>query len=101
MKQSLLDYYKAIESASSQMLAAAQAEDWEQVVKLEGACAVLIGQLHDHASSATLSPQERPEKAKIMLRILRNDAEIRHLAEPWLSELDGLMDQSAAPKYLH
>jgi len=34
--QTLLDYYKAIEGASRQMLEAAQQEDWDQVVRLEG-----------------------------------------------------------------
>jgi flagellar protein FliT len=45
-QQTLLDYYKAIEGASQRMLLAAQREDWEQVMQLEGACAVLIEQLH-------------------------------------------------------
>ena len=30
-------------------------------------------------------------KARIMQRILLNDAEIRHLAEPWLEDLDNMM----------
>ena len=45
MSQQLIDYYKAIEDSSLQMLNAARSEDWEQVVRFEGACAVLIEQL--------------------------------------------------------
>jgi len=40
----LIDYYKAIEDSSRKMLMAAQSEDWEEVVRFEGACAVLIEQ---------------------------------------------------------
>lgn len=86
----LIDYYKAIEGASQQMLAAAQMEDWDEVVRLEGACAVLIEQLHASARAQALPAEHRPEKTRIMHRILRNDAEIRYLTEPWLSDLDRL-----------
>lgn len=92
MEHSLLDYYKAIENTSQKMLEAAQTENWDQVVKLEGACAVLIAQLRHKSRSCELAPAERREKARIMQRILRTDAEIRCLAEPWLNDLEQLMD---------
>ncbi|MGS5088824.1 flagellar protein FliT [Hydrogenophaga sp. A37] len=92
MEHSLLDYYKAIENASQRMLEAAQTENWDQIVHLEGTCAVLIAQLRHKSRSLTLGPDERKEKTRIMQRILRADAEIRVLAEPWLSDLEQLMD---------
>ena len=88
---SLLDYYKAIEVASRQMLEAAQMEDWDQVVRLEGACAVLIEQLRAKSRQKDLEPQERAEKQRIMMSILRHDAEIRNLAEPWLTDIDHML----------
>ena len=92
MEHSLLDYYKAIENASLKMLEAAQTENWDQVVRLEGTCAVLIAQLRSKARTLELAPDERREKVRIMQRILRTDAEIRCLAEPWLNDLALLMD---------
>jgi flagellar protein FliT len=92
MEHNLLDYYKAIENASQKMLEAAQTENWDQVVRLEGACAVLIAQLRSKSRSTELAPEERTEKVRIMQRILRTDAEIRCLAEPWLQDLEQLMD---------
>lgn len=92
MEHNLLDYYKAIENASQRMLEAAQTENWDQIVHLEGTCAVLIAQLRHKSRSLTLAPDERKEKTRIMQRILRADAEIRVLAEPWLSDLEQLMD---------
>ncbi|RYF68595.1 MAG: flagellar protein FliT [Comamonadaceae bacterium] len=86
MPDRLLDYYKAIEAASQQMLDAARAEDWDEVVRCEGACAVLIEQLRFQGKRQELARDERAEKTRIMQRILRNDAEIRVLAEPWLSD---------------
>lgn len=100
MEQGLLDYYKAIENTSRQMLEAAQSENWDQVVRLESACAVLIAQLRHKSRSAELAPDERKEKVKIMQRILRTDAEIRCLAEPWLNDLSQLIDRNQ-PQPMH
>lgn len=117
MDPQLLSYYEAIERASADMLAAARAGNWDVVVKLEGACVLLISQLRHRAQagedaavdaatapacvpanvaatrqvalqkSATVSEAAR-SKSRIMQRILVNDAEIRLLAEPWLQDLD-------------
>jgi flagellar protein FliT len=48
--------------------------------------------LRHRARSEQLLPEQRTEKTRIMQRILRTDAEIRVLAEPWLSDLEQLMD---------
>ncbi|MBL8340735.1 MAG: flagellar protein FliT [Rubrivivax sp.] len=127
MDPQLLTYYEAIERASADMLNAARAGNWDEVVKLEGACVLLISQLKHAAqepppygaaeptsfevpppgalppapalAGAAASPRERAQvagdaaraKARIMQRILMNDAEIRQLAEPWLQTLDEAM----------
>jgi flagellar protein FliT len=88
MNSPLLNYYEAIEQASQDMLDAARGGNWDQVVKLESACALLISQLKHAASQKALGVDEAQLKSRIMQRILVNDAEIRCLAEPWLDELD-------------
>lgn len=110
MDPQLLSYYEAIERASADMLSAARAGNWDEVVKLEGACVLLISQLknaahepehepakHSPAQAAAETAQQVAQqaakeaakvKSRIMQRILVNDAEIRHLAEPWLQDLD-------------
>ena len=99
MSTTLLNYYEAIEKASAEMLEAARTGNWDTVVKLEGACAVLIAQLKNAAQSRQLQQNEAKEKSRIMQRILLNDAEIRHLAEPWLEDLDNMM--AGRPTMLH
>jgi len=88
MNAELLTFYEAIEQASAEMLAAARAGNWDEVVKLEGACVLLISQLKNAARENDLKPDEARAKSRIMQRILVNDAEIRQLAEPWLKDLD-------------
>ena len=99
MQPELLNYYEAIERASTDMLEAARAGHWDEVVKLEGACGLLISQLKHAAqepaggdTAEQVSARQTAQiKSRIMQRILVNDAEIRHLAEPWLQDLDGTM----------
>lgn len=106
MDPQLLSYYEAIERASADMLSAARAGNWDEVVKLEGACVLLISQLKHAAQEPTAKAKAEVQaalardralditqdtaraKSRIMQRILVNDAEIRHLAEPWLQDLD-------------
>jgi len=98
MDPQLLSYYEAIERASADMLSAARAGNWDEVVRLEGACVLLISQLKHAAQEPAATPRGTPAstdeqeaarvKSRIMQRILVNDAEIRHLAEPWLQDLD-------------
>lgn len=99
MDTELLTYYEAIERASADMLSAARAGDWEQVVKIEGACVLLISQLKQAARSESLSNAGAQRKARIMHRILINDAEVRQLAEPWLDQFDHLL--GGKPRTLH
>jgi flagellar protein FliT len=107
MDPQLLSYYEAIERASADMLAAARSGNWDEVLKLEGACVLLISQLKNAAVGDPMQIADAPTKAgtvarmgaamgveaaklksRIMQRILVNDAEICHLAEPWLKDLD-------------
>lgn len=96
MSQMLIDYYKAIEDSSVKMLEAARVQDWDGVVRYEGACAVLIEQLRHRAQSVQLQDEDRVEKARIMRRILENDAQIRNLAEPWVQQIDEQMNGAKA-----
>ena len=100
MDPQLLSYYEAIERASADMLNAARDGKWDEVLKLEGACVLLISQLKhaaqqpednaagSHVQALPPDPDAAKVKSRIMQRILVNDAEIRHLAEPWLADLD-------------
>ena len=99
MDMQLLSYYEAIEQASADMLAAAKSGNWDEVVRLEGACVLLISQLKNAARTAPLDNGAAQAKSRIMQRILMNDAEIRQLAEPWLEQLDQML--AGRPKMLH
>jgi flagellar protein FliT len=96
MSEMLIDYYKAIEASSAKMLEAAKVEDWDGVVRFEGVCGVLIEQLRHRARTEELDASSRLEKTRIMRRILANDAQIRYLAEPWLTHFEHAYEGQSA-----
>ncbi|MBZ0225825.1 MAG: flagellar protein FliT [Comamonas sp.] len=100
MSATLIDYYKAIEDGSLRMLEAARVNDWDEVVRCEGTCAVLIERLRHQFREHKLAPEQRREKTRIMQRILHNDAQIRILAEPWLAQFDHLA-VNGQPQFIH
>jgi flagellar protein FliT len=79
MHSPMLQYYEAIERASADMLQAARTGDWEQLVKIEGSCVLLISQLKHASQGHALTPADAKLKARIMHRIVLNDAQIRAL----------------------
>lgn len=98
-EENVLNYYEALETASAEMLAAAKNGDWNRVVEIESACGLLIAQLKRASCRRVLTPEEERLKLRIMRRILRYDAEIRELAEPWLQHFD--MALTDFPRVLH
>lgn len=87
----LIDHYKNIEQSSQRMLQAAQVQDWDGVALWEGVCARQIAHLQSRASTEPLVATQRREKTGILLRILRNDAQVRSLMEPWSERLEPLL----------
>ena len=87
----LLQFYEAIADASRLMLAAARADDWDQVARLEDGCRELIAQLEQAARTQRLGAAEQRRRIELLRAILANDAEMRVRAEPWLRQLERLI----------
>ena len=94
MSDTLLAQYQAVENTTEQMLLAAQRNDWSEVTRLETECAEGIAKIRELDAGTRLSPAEVARKQRIMLAILRHDAQIRSLAEPWMTQLDQLINQT-------
>lgn len=86
--ENLLRYYLALEGASREMLEAARSGDWDNVCRLEGACAVVISRLRKLRQSQGLAPEDQPERMRILRAIMANDAEIRRLCDPLPALID-------------
>lgn len=84
MTFSLLGCYEAIAHTSAQMLQAAEQDDWDEVERLEAVCAAQVRAVRDRTDGLELTPQERLHKQRILLSMLRQDAQVRDLADAWM-----------------
>jgi flagellar protein FliT len=86
----ILDYYEQVRDTSTLMLEAARASDWDSLVTRERQCAAIIGRLQAcGGDDADLLDEQGKRRAHEIIRaILRNDAEIRDLTQPWLRQLE-------------
>lgn len=87
----LIERYEAIAAVSRQMLAAARADDWTEVARLEARCRELIAELKQLARSQRLNVSEQRRRIELLRGILADDAEMRLRAEPWLRQLERLL----------
>jgi flagellar protein FliT len=93
----LIDRYEQIAAASHEMLAAARHGDWASVARLEDTCRALIAELKSQGARARLTDPEQRRRIALLRSILADDAEIRSRSEPWLQQLEQLLQQPRAP----
>jgi flagellar protein FliT len=87
----LIRRYEEIALASRDMLAAAQRGDWTAVAEIETRCRDMITALKVAARSDTLSDGEKSRRMSLLRAILKDDAQIRLRAEPWLLDLENFL----------
>jgi flagellar protein FliT len=81
--------YEEMYALSGQMVAAAQANDWDRLIALEGCVSTLRDKLMTEESVGveSLSGADRARKAAMIGKVLENDAEIRRHVEPWMDNV--------------
>lgn len=88
----LIAHYEAIAQASHAMLAAARGDDWDEVRALEQRCHGLIAELKAAARTTHLGVAEQRRRIELLRAILANDAEVRKRSEPWLRQLERMLE---------
>ena len=93
-----IDHYDAIAAASSRMLLAARAGDWDALAAAEGDCAQRIATLEGLQREDAIAAAEQPRRMRALRQVLAHDAEIRDLTMPWLERLDRMLAGRPAPE---
>lgn len=88
----LIARYEAIAQVSRAMLIAAHAGDWKEVQTLESSCRELIVELKAAARVTLLGVPEQRRRIELLRAILADDAEIRRRNEPWLRQLEQMLE---------
>ena len=99
MTSSLLAQYQTIEQTSKHLVQAARDGRWDQVSELERQCRQQVRRARELATTAQLSPVEKASKQRLLLAILRHEAQVRSLAEPWMADLTHVLGVNAAIRH--
>ena len=89
----LILQYESIAAASGRMLDAARSGAWEKMAATGDECRALIQQLDELEAKNGAWPDAswNRKRIRVLQRILRHDAEIRNLTQPWLVGLDQVL----------
>lgn len=98
--QEVLSAYAAVAELTGQMLAAAEAGDWDQLVFLEQRCTRHVDTLKRCEAAVELNPSGRQAKIDCLRRILADDRRIRDLTTPWMAQLSALINNSGTQRRL-
>lgn len=93
--------YERIAQLTGEMLAAAQHQQWEQLIELEHACKNAFAGLTSAPDAAPTTPATAQRKAELIRQVLANDARIRSLVEPWIAELGQWLGTADRSQRLH
>ena len=97
--QSIAALYEAMAAITEAMLAAALAEEWDQLVALEIECAAQVVALQRDEPQVILSKPQQQRKAQLIAQMLAADADIRRLAGARMTHLsDQISNDSTARK---
>ena len=84
-----LECYAAIAAATSRMLAAARAADWQALHEGERECSDWIARIERLGDpERVLDGPARRVRMAMLRSVLRDDAAIRELLQPWLGQVD-------------
>ena len=98
--QDVLTEYAAVAELTGQMLAAAEAGDWDHLVVLEQECTLHVDALKGAEAAVELNPSGRQAKIDCIRRILADDRKIRDLTMPWMAQLSSLINNSGTQRRL-
>jgi flagellar protein FliT len=98
MMNASISLYESILQLSSQMVAAAEKNDWDLLCALEGEVTGLRERLQREdppAHQASLDEATRQRKAGLIRQILADDRNIRSHTQPWMDSVKTLLTGNA------
>jgi flagellar protein FliT len=98
--EEILNAYARMAELTQQMLAAARAGDWDQLVLLEQHAAAQTRTLQQGEPAAPLQGAARERKVELIRTMLIADRQIRDLTMPWMAQLSALINSTGTERRL-
>jgi flagellar protein FliT len=98
--QEVLTVYAAMAALTEQMVQAARASDWDQLVLLEQRCAAHAQRLRAQEPALPMQGAQREQKIELIRQMLNADRQIRDLTMPWMAQLSKLINNAGTERRL-
>ena len=95
-----IEDYEFLSSVMEQMHAAAAQGEWDHLVELEKKCSQRVAAIKSQDAATPLDEGIRQRKLELIRKILADDAEIRNLTEPWMGQLQRIMQSAQRERRL-
>jgi flagellar protein FliT len=92
--------FESISTLTGEMSKAARAGEWDKLALLEGRCAIVVAALKA-AAPVKFPPHMQRRKAKLIQKIMADDAEIRRYTEPWMKKVQTFLGSSGLVGNVH
>ena len=96
----VIENYEFLSSIMDQMRMAASQGDWGHLVELEGQCSQRVEIMKAQDASTPTDENTRLRKAALIRKILADDKEIRNHIEPWMAQLQHLIQSNGQERRL-
>lgn len=88
----MLDSYRLVVATAESMLMQARSGRWDEVARTASTIVVITTAIDQaRRAAADLSPADEAERVRLLARLVRIDAEVRQLRQPWALRLDTLL----------
>jgi len=95
-----IENYEFLSSIMGQMRVAATQGDWDHLVELEGQCSQRVEAMKTLDAAARTDENTRLRKVELIRKILDDDKEIRNHTEPWMAQLQRLIQSAGQERQL-
>ena len=96
----VIENYEFLSSIIAQMRVAATHGQWDQLVELEKQCSQYIEAMKTQDVDIPPCESARLRKVELIRKILADDAEIRNQTEPWVGQLQRIMQSAGQERRL-
>ena len=87
----VIENYEYLSSLTAQMRVAATHGQWDNLVELEKQCSQRVSTMMPLDASTPLDENTRVSKVALIRKILADDAEIRNKTEPWMAQIQHIL----------
>jgi flagellar protein FliT len=96
----VIENYEYLSSIMGQMREAATQGAWDHLVELEKQCSQRVNAMKAQDNTTVLDESTRLRKVTLIRKILADDADIRSHTEPWMAQLQRLMQSAGQERRL-